>query len=444
MKRIEGPLELTISSYSDKGDGRAKLSPKYRCDVLGALEGEVANVQIIKRRGRLFTAKIVELLSSSEHRIKPLCAHASLCGGCRLQHLRYVEQLKIKEEELKKIFDSPLLPIIPCDFPFYMRNKMEFSFEEGKIGLIEGGSKGRVLDLDECHICPKTFIPLLKKVKQWWQKYPMPAFHSRSGEGILRSLMIRSSRSCQMQVVLTVMQPLAREEEEQLIKHLDDPSLSLFIQVHHAKKGMRSYFELFLLKGEPRLKETFELSYQGVKNRFELAVSPPSFLQPNPIQAEKMYQAVLDLLMPKGDEVVLDLFAGVGAFGRTLAPFVKQVMSVEIVKNSLEDANATSLASNMEFFCEEASLWFKNYKGEVDIVVVDPPRAGLEKGMLEQLLAVGAREIVYISCNIATQARDLKDLFVLYEIAKVQPVDQFPHTMHLENIVLLKKKSVVI
>lgn len=430
MKKFQDPISVTIKGYTSKGDGKAK-----NFEVIGALEGEEAHVKILKRSGRDFVAKVTELLSKSPHRVEPVCQHAFSCGGCRLQHLVYSEQLAIKQKYLKELFPHiEIAPIVPCDDPFYGRNKMEFTFgEEGKIGLIEAGSRGRVIDIQECHICPPSFMPILKSIRAWWQEVSLPPFSARSGSGILRTLTIRSSLKGDLQIVLTVMQKLSLEHIASLERHL--PFGSLFMRVHHAQKGVPSSFELIHLMGEERLVEEFE--------GFKLAVSPDSFLQPNPKQARKIYQKVASLLALKGTETVLDLYAGVGAFGLALSPFSKKIISIEIVESALLDAKVSmeiSGSSNIEFIQSDAIPWLKSYEGDVDIVVVDPPRAGLGRVLIERLLQLKPDKVVYVSCNPKSQAEDLTALLELYEPIVMHPVDQFPHTFHLENILLLKRK----
>ncbi|MCF7852978.1 MAG: 23S rRNA (uracil(1939)-C(5))-methyltransferase RlmD [Simkaniaceae bacterium] len=447
MRKIEGEVTETIESISSKGDGVCFLRGKYECHVSGTCENERVRLRVVGRRRKQFIGKLVELLDRSPQRCSAPCPHAAQCGGCRLQHLNYSDQLILKQKRLEKLFaPHRVQPIIPCDTPWRYRNKMEFTFSQDRegnrfLGLIEWGTKGRVMNLEACHICSEKTLDVLDAVKAWWDASDCPAFAATRGEGQLRTLTIRASRqTLAMQVMLTLSSRLHPADEKNLIEKLKPFSLSLFLNIQHTKKGESTRFELIHLLGEERFEEHFTVNFNGQSKLFRLMASPYSFLQPNTAQAEKIVQKALKLLDLRGDETILDLYSGVGTIGMGLSPFAKEIIAIEIVEQAAQDAKINheiNNVHNMVALDGDVETSLRSIHNQVDVIVVDPPRNGLGLVVIEQILALGPKKLLYISCNPQSQRQDLESLLPNYELIALQPIDQFPHTMHVENIALL-------
>ena len=422
---------MLVDRYSKKGHGALKGS---RREIVGGLLGEELIVDKYD--------KLLEVLQASPHRIPPKCPHVGSCGGCAWQQMRYEAQLQLKQEKIISLFGTSSR-IIACDDPFYGRNKMEFSFSEDKageryLGLMMPQARGRVLNLQECHLVSSFFTETLKLVREFWQKTELKAFHPPSGRGTLRNLTVREGlRTGEKMVILTVNgdpEWALKKDHIAAFKKIFDPSVSLFIKLHTAIKGRPTTFSEFHLQGPTHIHEV-------VLNR-TFMISPDAFFQPNTHMAEKLYQAAIDLAKPTKEMVVFDLFSGTGTLGILFAPHVKQVISVEINPYAVFDAEANAEiqgVKNLTAYKGDVGVILPTLTARPDLVLLDPPRMGIGTFAIEHLLKLKPERILYISCNVATQKTDIEAL--PYEIEAVQPVDQFPHTPHIENIVLLRVRS---
>ena len=375
------------------------------------------------------------------------CLHVLECGGCSVQDIAYPVQLEQKQALVESLFPSfPVSPIIPCKNAWNYRNKMEFSFSQNKagdrfLGLIIKSSRGKVFNLEECHIATPWFSTTLLAVRKWWESTNLPAFNFRSGQGTLRNLTLRESvRTKQRLVMLTVSgdpnYPIHRSQLTSFIEAVGDPSISLFLRVQQCIKGTPTQFYEMHLAGPDHINE--ELNVMGQK--FTYKISPTSFFQPNTEQAENLYAHALKLVTLSKEAHVWDLYCGTATIGMSVAPHVRKVTAVELNPHAVFDAKANAEynnISNIEIICGDVGKVLKGRSFEPpDLVILDPPRAGLDPLALEILKTLSPKEILYISCNPETQAKNIAEL-TNYQLKAIQPVDQFPHTRHIENIAIL-------
>jgi 23S rRNA (uracil1939-C5)-methyltransferase len=379
-----------------------------------------------------------------------LCKHFPSCGGCIAQDIPYELQLQAKQTVIESLYPSlKVSPIIPCKNPWHYRNKMEFSFSQNKagdrfLGLILKKSRGKVFNLEECFIAPEGYAEILSRVRTWWEETPLRAFHFRSGEGTLRTFTLRQARRTgQKMALLTVSGnpqfALTQTQLNQFVQALGDPSMSIFLQIQQAIAGQPTQFFEMHLAGPAHIVE--ELSLNG--RRFEFKISPTSFFQPNTEQAEVLYQTALNFPTLTPDSIVYDLYCGTATLGILCAPRVKQVIGIELNPHAIFDGKMNAEInnlSNIELYCGDvAKVLSEQTLPRPDLVILDPPRAGLDTAALEILRGLSPPQILYISCNPKTQAQNLLEL-PDYEKIHIQPIDQFPHTPHIENIVYLSKK----
>jgi 23S rRNA (uracil1939-C5)-methyltransferase len=414
---------LDIEKLSKRGDGQSN-----NIQIPGAIPGDQILATVRRKKG-----VIEEVVRASPDRVAPRCAHFGDCGGCRLQAMDYEAQLRYKERWVAELFEVEPLPIIGCEEPWHYRNKMEYSFSQDRsgnrfLGLMRLNGRGRVVDLESCHIAPPWFSEALALVRGAWGN-DRAAFHPPTGSGLLRTLTLREGRRTgERLAMLTV----AEKEGAELLEPLREMVDTAVLQVQVAVKGQPTRFEQHLLWGSGLFHE--ELHLPG-REPMRFRVSPTAFLQPNTLQAERLYGAALELA--GSAERVCDLFCGTGTIGILAAAQSGQVHGVEIVPEAIEDARHNARLNrveNVEFTCGDAA---QVELGEMDLVIVDPPRAGL--GGFE----INAKKILYISCNPVSQAEDVKLLMERgFRLEALQPVDQFPHTAHLENIALLTRSSI--
>lgn len=388
----------------------------------------------------------------SEPRIQPRCSHASLCGGCSLQHLDYKEQLKFKQEIIQRLFAPfEILPILGCSTPWEYRGKMEFSFSQDKegnrfLGLMMRGRR-RVLNLSECHLVSPWFIRTLKAVRQWWEKSSLEAYFPPADRGSLRTLTLREGKAtCDKMVVLTVSgnpsYPITQELLQSFVAELEpltENKLSIFLRVQQILKGQPTQFYEMHLSGPSHIQEVLEVG----QKKLIFNISPSSFFQPNPLQAELLYTKALELAALPENAFVLDLYAGTATLGMIFASKARRVLAIESNPNAVLDAEENrrlNQVANLELLCSDAAEALKELKEKPDLVILDPPRSGLHPKALEHLIALNPAQILYISCNPFTQAENINSLTAAgYRLFALQPIDQLPHTPHIETIAVLKK-----
>lgn len=374
------------------------------------------------------------------------CAHIHECGGCRFQHLDYSIQLEQKQALVSKAFGhADIEPIIPCADPWAYRNKMEFSFSQNKagdkfFGLMLRGGRGKVFNLNECLIASPWFSKTVKSVKSWWDQTHLQAFHFHKGEGSLRTLILREGKRTQSRMAMLTVSgdprfALTRTDLEGFIVAV--PDASLFLRIQQCIKGSPTQFYEMHLSGPDHILEILHIGSRTLTFK----ISPTSFFQPNTLQAEVLYSKALEMIEPKGH--IFDLYAGAATIGMILAAKAEKVTAIELNPHAVFDAKANAEMnhiSNLELICGDVGKVLSGMQITPDLAIVDPPRAGLDALALQHLPRLNPRQILYISCNPLSQAANIQAL-PGYRIVKIQPIDQFPHTPHIENIVLLKRKG---
>ncbi|MES2344837.1 MAG: 23S rRNA (uracil(1939)-C(5))-methyltransferase RlmD [Chlamydiota bacterium] len=451
---------VVIDGFSKKGRG-AGCHGTAKVEVVGAVPGDHVLVELSRKRKGWHTGFLREIICASALRVKPRCAHVPLCGGCSWQEIDYKEQLRFKEEIVKKIFPAvgdKLRPIIACDDPWHYRNKMEFSFSQNKagerfLGLMLAQGRSHVFNLTECHLVSSWFSELLSSIRAWWEKSELTAYRM-NGEGTLRTLIVREGKRTQEKLVMLTVS--GNPDYALTQKQIDDfaavvesviSDASIFLRIQQAIKGTATQFYEIHLRGKDYIKEELLIDTGRRKRALTFKISPTSFFQPNPTQAEKLYSAALQMVDLPPNAVVFDLYAGTSTLGMALSLEAEKVVSIELNPHAVFDAEEGAKMNGIEnlsfhigdvgkVLTEMRSL--PDFKAP-DLVIVDPPRAGLDPTALGHLIALQPNQILYISCNVATQAQNIEVLQQEgYTLIAMQPVDQFAHTPHIENIALLK------
>jgi 23S rRNA (uracil1939-C5)-methyltransferase len=469
-------IDLDITHLSKDGFGigsylDAQENP-HSVEVPFTIPGDRAQALLLKKRSGVYKSLLEGIITPSSERIEPRCAHFAMCGGCRWQMLPYTKQLEIKTERVREYFKSLLVkgvifhPIIPCDPPWNYRNKMEFSFTqsvqgEKYLGLMMQGSRGKAFQLTECHLVNPWFAELVKGVKLWWESSGLDAFFPPSDKGSLRTLTVREGlRTGDRMVYMTVSgnadYALNKEQINSWLRvvrecaepHDPNQKLSIFIRIHQQIKGVKTNFYELHLYGPAYIREELTIqTSETVLRSLTFNISPTAFFQPNTFQAEKLYSRALQMAKIPEKGVVYDLYCGTGTLGICASQYASQVVGIELVPEAALDAqeNAkTNHVDNVKIYHGDVAkilLEKKESLPKPDVVMVDPPRMGLDPKALEQIVSLSAPKVVYISCNPLTQVRDAELLVQAgYRLESIQPVDQFPHTIHIENIAVFTKQ----
>jgi 23S rRNA (uracil1939-C5)-methyltransferase len=457
MRREPEIVDVFIHDFSLKGYGVALLPRGQEVEVAHSVPGDQVRIEWRKKKHPPQKGRLLEVLTSSKDRVIPQCLHVGVCGGCSWQQMDYFAQLKEKERRVAKAFGNnfPVDPILPCEKIFAYRNKMEFSFSQNRggdryLGLMIAQAEPYVFNVTECHLCSSWFTEALTAVRHWWSESKLQAYCPPLDTGTLRYLTLRESfRSGRKMAILNVSGRAefapSRADLDRFVAALQqgkDP-ISIFLRIHQANKGRPTQFYEMHLYGPDHIVETLHL--KGGDLSFK--ISPISFFQPNTLQAEKLYDLALEML-GEAPSVVYDLYAGTGTLGMAASRFAKQVIGIELSPEAVLDAEENIKRNGIQNI-----RMVQGDVGEVitrlmnsseflppDAILVDPPRAGLDPLAVHHLKTLLPRVIVYISCNPLTQAANVKELMHAgYRLKRLQPVDQFPHTYHIENIALLER-----
>ena len=473
MKKIKQPQFINNVEIIDAGsEGMSIAKPEEKVVFIpfGA-PGDIVDIQVFKKKSNCFDGKIVNIVKESDKRVKPVCQHFGLCGGCKWQHLDYQWQLYYKQKQVKdnldriaKIEYPEITPILGCEKQYYYRNKVEYSFSNRK-WLTDGAPAGtyteeqckgfgchlpglfdRVIDIEHCYLQAEPSNEIRLFIKDFTMAKGLSYHNVRAHQGTMRNVIVRCNGKGEFMVIIII------NEENSIVRNELIPALSekfpqiisIMLVINPKFNDTISDLPFECLKGDPYLIETMNSPRIGFED-LSFRVGPVSFFQTNVYQAERLYKAAFDLADVSGDELMYDLYTGTGTIALYFSRFVKKVVGIEYVEEAIADArinaqinnidNATFYAGDMAKVLDDA---FIVENGTPDIIVTDPPRAGMADKVIEQLKKIKAKKIIYISCNPATQARDLQLLNDFYEVVAVQPVDMFPHTQHVENIASLK------
>ena len=457
--------DLEITGIADKGKGFGRNDDGKIIFVKKVAVGDVVSAQVIKKRKDYSEAVLKEIQTPSSDRVTPFCKHYGICGGCQFQHVGYAAQKRYKaslvEDAMRRIAKVPigeLLPIIGCEKEKYYRNKLEFAFsckrwltadeintdatnEEEVVGFHPPGAFDKVVDVEHCYLQDEPSNEIRDVIKSIALEQKLPFWEARKNEGFMRQVMIRTTSTGETMVILGV-----HDEDERLEKLLERiveqlPSItSLYYCVNQKVNDFMLDLEMKLHHGSPTITE--QLGHVKFK------IGPKSFFQTNSTQAKVLYDVVVDFADLKGEENVYDLYTGLGSIAQYVSHRCKKVTGIEEIAAAIEDAkknatlneieNCTFYAGDVKDILNESFI--EKHK-KPDLIITDPPRAGMSKEVVATLLQSETPRIVYVSCNPATQARDLQLLHEKYDIEKVQPVDMFPHTHHIESVALLTLRS---
>jgi len=452
---------VTVGSFAAEGKCIVKVNDKVTF-VEGVAPGDVIDLRVTRRKKNYQEAIATRIIEYSKERATPFCDHYGLCGGCKWQHLLYVKQLEFKRQQvidsLERIASIPfpeVKPTLSSPKTKYYRNKLEFTFspkrwltdEEIKsekqynrngLGFHLPGRFDKIMDIEQCFLQPEPSNIIRNEVRTYAHAHDLSFYDLNTHEGFLRNLIIRTSTTGSTMVIVQVGESQPKILEK-LLNHLVGkfPNInSLYYVVNQKKNETFHDQETILFYGSEYISEKID--------HLEFRIGPKSFFQTNPEQAAILYKHALSFAKLTGKELVYDLYSGTGTIAIYMAKNAKKIIGIESVPEAVEDAKINASINkieNVEFISGDIrnSLdgeMTKKY-GLPDLVVLDPPRAGLHPDVISSLLDLGSKRIIYISCNPATQARDLSLLSKKYIIEDVQPVDMFPHTQHVENIVSL-------
>ncbi len=467
MGRKKKPFleKVEITDVGGEGKSIARIDNMV-CFVKDVAPGDIVDLQVTRKKKNFMEARVVRFHKYSDLRIDPFCAHFGLCGGCKWQHLPYPLQLKFKHKQVGDALtrigktDYPeILPIIPSGKERFYRNKLEFTFSNHRwlsvdeiktqgsiedtraLGFHIPGLFDKIVDIEKCWLQEEPSNEIRNSLKTYALENDYSFFSQREHSGLLRNLIVRTSSSGELMVIISFF-------------YKDEEAIHKILQFLNEKfPGITSLLYTVNGKGNDTLYDQEIIVYKGRDHIFEyiedlkFKIGPKSFFQTNTEQALELYRVARNFAGLKGNEIVYDLYTGTGTIAIFLARQAHKVIGIESVPSAIEDANINSAInniSNTSFFAGDikdllSEEFFKEH-GPPDVIITDPPRAGMHPDVVYQILKAEPERIVYVSCNPATQARDLQLLSEKYRITTVQPVDMFPHTHHVENIVRLEKR----
>ena len=478
-RRERKPLPLlenvTIIDAGAEGKAIARIDDRV-VFVPFVVPGDVVDIQVVGKKKSFYEGKAVKIHTYSEKRTEAFCSHFGICGGCRWQNMKYEEQLFYKqkqvEDNFRRIgkFEFPdLLPIIASENTQYYRNKLEYTFSErrwmvstdepmlpGDKGMLSLGFHvplifDKILDISHCFLQPAPSDEIRLAAKKYALENDLTFYNARAWTGFLRNMVIRNNIAGEVMLIMVFGYDDA-PAIQQMMAYMGEnfPQItSLMYTINTKKNDTISDLEIQLFKGEPFIIEQMPPAIAGGQ-MLTFKIGPLSFYQTNPLQAYQLYKTVYDFTEFKGNETVYDLYTGTGTIANFVAAAAEKVIGIEYVDSSITDAHENSIfngITNTRYYAGDMvkvlNADFVRENGKPDVVITDPPRAGMHDKVIKQLMEIGPAKIVYVSCNPATQARDIALMDEFYRVAAVQPVDMFPHTHHVENVALLVKRAAV-
>lgn len=440
-------IKGTCVDISSEGKGVVK----YGNDVIfcdGLFIGEEALISLLYKRAGVYYGKVKQLLKISKDRIEPKCKICTSCGGCQYQQIAYYKQLEYKTKRVENAFkriagiDYQIPLCLGMDNPYFYRNKIQVPFQKDKKGNVIYGfyreNSHEIIKVKQCYIESPLSSKILWDIKLLLEKYHISTYNELTKKGVFRYVLIRTSKRLDALMVVLVTTSLYFKGLNLLVDSLlkKHPEITtLIINENNKKTNVVLGENNRIMFGEGFIKDDI----LGL----DFEISPKSFFQVNPTQVEVLYQKALSLLDEK-DQIILDAYSGVGTIGLIASKKAKKVISVEIVeqahKNAIMNAKRNNI-NNIEFFMDDASNFIRKYQGDIDVVIMDPPRKGSDQIFLQTLIDKKIKKIIYISCDPETLARDVKYLSNDYTVNYVQPVDMFPQTSHVETVACLRLKE---
>ena len=469
MAKNKKPLpileKITITDIAAEGKAIAKVNDVV-VFVPFVVPGDVVDLQVTRKKSHFMEARAIHFHSYSENRIEAVCEHFGVCGGCKWQILPYSEQIRYKQKQVAdnltrigKIEFPDILPIIGSKRTEFYRNKLEFTFSnkrwmtfeevaQGKefdtmnaVGFHIPGQFDKVLDIDKCWLQEDISNKIRNEVRRYALQHNLTFFNLRNQEGFLRTMIVRTSSNGELMIIMVFFHEDI-EAQKSLLQHIADkfPEITSLLYIINSKANDTiTDQEVLVFKGK-------ECIYEEMED-LKFKIGPKSFYQTNSEQAYQLYKVARNFAQLTGTELVYDLYTGTGTIANFIAHQAKQVIGIEYVPDAIEDALINSELNNIHntlFYSGDMkdvlNSAFIEKHGKPDVIITDPPRSGMHDDVINAILFANPGKIVYISCNPATQARDLNLLDCNYKIKAVQPVDMFPHTHHVENVVLLERK----
>ncbi|SHG18048.1 23S rRNA (uracil(1939)-C(5))-methyltransferase RlmD [Flavobacterium defluvii] len=456
--------QIQVLDAGAKGVSVAKAPDGKVIFIPNVVPGDVVDVQTFKKRKAYYEGKAVKFHELSQHRVDPICEHFGVCGGCKWQNMKYSQQLYFKQNEVKnhlqrigKVELPEFETILGSEKQFFYRNKMEFSFSnsrwltEKEIGSTEDlGNRNalgfhipkmwdKILDIEKCHLQEDPSNAIRNEIRAFANEHNLAFFNPREHSGLLRTLMIRTASTGEIMVLIQFFED-DKINRELVLDHLYEkfPQITSLQYVVNAKQNDTIYDQdIKLYKGRDYILEEME----GLK----FSINAKSFYQTNSDQAYELYKITRDFAGLTGNETVYDLYTGTGTIAQFVSKKAKKVIGVESVPEAILDAKANAERNNItncEFFVGDMKVVFNEafiaQHGKPDVIITDPPRDGMHAAVIDQILKIAPKKVVYVSCNSATQARDLALMDEKYKVTRVRPVDMFPQTHHVENVVLLE------
>ena len=459
--------QVEVIDAGAKGKVVAKAPDGKVIFLPNAVPGDVVDVQTFKKRKAYYEGKATVFHKLSDKRTEPVCQHFGTCGGCKWQHMDYKHQLYYKQKEVTNnltrighIELPEVTPILGCSEPYFYRNKMEFSFSDSRwltvdeiqsdknlgdrnaLGFHIPGMWDKILDIKKCHLQAEPSNAIRNAVKQFAVEHNLEFFNTRNQTGLLRTMMIRTSTTGEIMVLIQFFKD-DKTNRELLLDYLAEtfPEITSLQYVINEKANDTIYDQdVICYKGEDHIFEEME----GL--RFK--INAKSFYQTNSKQAYELYKITRNFANLSGNELVYDLYTGTGTIAQFVAKKAKKVIGVEAVPDAIRAAKENAERNgidNVAFFVGDMKTVFNtefiNTHGKPSVIITDPPRDGMHAAVVNQILNIAPERIVYVSCNSATQARDLALMHDNYKVIKTQAVDMFPQTHHVENVVLLERRE---
>lgn len=455
---------LEIVDIAEEGKGVAKHDSMVLFVERG-VPGDVVDVELMRKKKSFYEARVTKVNRPSVHRAEAFCAHFGVCGGCKWQHMEYAAQLTFKQQYVEnvlrrigKVDVQDIEPILPSQHTRYYRNKLEFTFSNKRwltdldevvpgesmdaLGFHVPGRFDKILKIEHCYLQADPSNALRNAISEFAERTGISFYDLRAHTGALRNLIIRTSSTGEIMVIVVFAYP-NQEQIQELMGFIaaEFPQITSLLYVINQKKNDTIFDQdIHVHAGRDFIYEEME----GL--RFK--VGPKSFYQTNSAQAYELYKITREFAELTGDQLVYDLYTGAGTIANFVARSAKHVIGVEYVPSAIEDARVNASINgiqNTEFYAGDMkdvlTADFVHEHGRPDVIITDPPRAGMHPDVVQRILEMESPKIVYVSCNAATQARDLEILASKYEVVRIKPVDMFPHTQHVENVVLLKLKS---
>lgn len=455
---------IPVIDIAKKGKTISKTKKNEIIFLNNGVPGDIVDVEVYKKKKNFFLGNIINYKKHSKNKIEPKCEHFDLCGGCQLQNISYEFQLKIKSKLVKDNFEriaeiklNDDIEIVPSDEKYYYRNKLEFTFSNKRwltsheiktnkkiikngLGFHKAGMWDKIIDINNCHLQIDISNKIRNFIKIYSNEKNLMFFDHNKKSGLLRNLMIKTTISGEIMVLIQFYINMSLEIKNLLISIKNKfPQINSLLYVINNKANDTIYDQkIHLFYGKKFIVEKFgDLSFK---------ISAKSFYQTNPKQALKLYEIIKDFCRLKGDELIYDLYTGNGTIAQFISDKASKIIGIDLIdesiKNAIENSKINNI-KNVEFLVGDMKNIFdekliKKY-GKPSVIITDPPRNGMHSNVINEIIKINPEKIIYVSCNSATQARDLKILKKHYEISKMKIIDMFPQTLHVENVVLLKK-----